>query len=90
MHEMQNVTKNRQIKCVKVSGRVMVECKDTIVCLQAFGSVLSAIAGNNVTEEALLEAPPFNENHIIVAMAPALNGLELSLIFIISSSLFSI
>ena len=42
MHEMQNVA--RIDKCVKeVSGRVTVECKDTIVCLQGFGPVLSAI-----------------------------------------------
>ena len=58
-------------KCeIEVSGMLTVECHDTIVCLQAFKPMLEAITGGNITEEALLEAPPFkvvhDANNIIV------------------------
>ena len=66
-------------RCIKeVSGRIIVECKDTVVSLQGFGPVLSAIVGSDeVSDEALLEAPPFkvvyNENHVIVEVGKVVN-----------------
>ena len=63
---MQRITKCE----IEVSGMLTLECRDIVVCLQAFKPMLEAITGGNITEEALLEAPPFkvvyDANNIIV------------------------